>query len=149
MSKIISAGFVVLSKDKKILLGKTSKYNNNSNWTIFKGQQEYGESLIETAIRELQEEAGIDIVNDNRLNANTSSSPFFTFGINDKTVFVYLLQDFEGALDNYEFKCNSFFGDNVPEISGYGWFNVEEALDLVYPSQRSLIEKVITIVKGK
>lgn len=147
MSKIISAGFAVLSKDNRILLGKTSKYNVNGSWTIFKGQQEEGEVLIETAIRELREESGIDVISDNRLNENTSSSPFFSFGINDKTVFVYLLQDKEGVLDNYKFKCSSYFGDSNPEISDYSWFSIEEALNKVYPSQRGLIEKLIPIVK--
>ena len=147
MAKIISAGFAVLSKDNKILLGKTSKYNEKGSWTIFKGQKEEGETLIDTAIRELMEESGIDIISDNRLNSNTSSSPFYSFGINDKTVFVYLLQDKEGALDGYKFVCDSFFGDDQPEISEYGWFTIEEALNKVYPSQRGLIEKIINMLK--
>jgi len=144
MSKIISAGFAVLSKDYKILLGKTDKYQKVSNWTIFKGQQEAGETNIDTAIRELREESGIDIVSDIRLNTNTSSSPFFTFGLNDKTVFVYLLHDKEGALDNYKFKCSSFWGEGEenPEIQSYKWFEIEEAINAVYPSQRALIEKL-------
>lgn len=143
MSKIISAGFAVISNDSKILLGKTQKYNKYENWTIFKGGQEAGETLIETAIRELHEESGIDIMNDVRLNSNTSSSPFFNFGINDKTVFVYLLKDKDGVLNDFEFKCNSFFGVNQPEISHYSWFNIEEAKDRVYYSQRGMIEKLI------
>ena len=145
MSKITSAGFAVLSKDNQILLGKAQKYNDKGNWTIFKGQQEEGESLIETAIRELYEESGIDIISDNKLNVNTSSSPFFVFGINDKTVYVYLLRDKDGVLEDFKFNCSSYFGDNQPEISEYAWFSIKDAMSKVYPSQRGLIEKLSSI----
>lgn len=142
MSKIISAGFAVLSKDKKmILLGRTNKHNTNGNWTIFKGQAEEGETLIETAIRELREESGIDIIIDDRLNSNTSSSPFYTFGVNDKTVYTYLLHDVEEVLKDFKCKCDSFWDGN-PEISEYRWFNLDEASKMVYPSQKGLIEKI-------
>ena len=149
MSKIISAGFVVLSKDKSmILLGKADKYNSNGNWTIFKGQKEDGETLIETAIRELREESGIDIIGDSRLNTNTSSSPFYVFGVNEKTVYAYLLHDVEEVLKNFKFNCSSFW-DGHPEIVEYKWFSLNEASNSVYPSQKGLIEKIIRNNLGK
>lgn len=146
MAKIISSGFAVISNDYKILLGKTKKHNPKGSWTVFKGQREEGETLIETAIRELQEESGIDVMNDDRLNKYTSTSPFYVFGLNDKTVHIFLLQDKENALDNYKFNCNSYF-EQIPEISEYEWFELEDASNKVYPSQRGLIEKLIKFKK--
>ena len=145
MSKVISAGFAVLSNDRKILLGKTDKYQKEANWTIFKGQQEEGESLIETAARELMEESNIDIVNDDRLNMNTSTSPIFSFGINDKVVHVFLLVDKQSALNDTELKCNTYWSKDNPEITDYKWFTLEEAFKAVYPSQQVLIEKLKSI----
>lgn len=140
--KSISAGFAIMSNDRKILLGKTDKYQKVNNWTIFKGQQENGESLIETATRELKEEANIDIIKDDRLNKNISSSPFFVFGVNDKIVYVYLLIDRESVIKESDLKCNSFWAHNTPEIQEYKWVNIDEADRFVYPSQRPLIEKL-------
>lgn len=151
MNKVISAGFAVLSQDGKLLLGRTEKYQKEHNWTVFKGGSENGEALIETAIRELKEESGIDIVADDKLNRNISTSPFFEFGfgLNNKTVVIYLLHDINGALNDFKFHCNSYCADNLPEICEYKWFTLDEAERNVFPSQRGLIQKLKELVNTK
>lgn len=147
MINVISSGFAILGKDGRILLGCTKKYNKENCWTVFKGQTEVGETLIETAIRELDEEAGINVMNDDRLNKNISTSPFFEFDIHDKRVVIYLLQDAEGVLENYEFKCRSFWSSENPEICEFQWFTLEEAKKCIFPSQRGLIDEIIKRIR--
>ena len=77
--RVVSAGFVVRSKDGKYLLGKTTKFPKEQCWTVFKGQQEKGESLIATATRELKEESGIDILRNTTLQLSQSTSPYQSF----------------------------------------------------------------------
>ncbi len=139
---IISAGFVILSQDGKVLLGRTDKYNENGNWTVFKGQQEGKETLLETAIRELKEETGIDIVADDRLSANTSTSVFYSFGIKNKIVYLYLLHDKDGALNDFVPVCNSYWKDNCPEIIEYKWFDIDEIENYVFPSQIGMAKEL-------
>jgi 8-oxo-dGTP pyrophosphatase MutT (NUDIX family) len=139
--RLVSAGFVVRSKEGKFLIGKTTKYPKKQCWTVFKGQQEDGESLIATAVRELREEAGIDILRDETLQKSQSTSPFFTFPMKDKDVVLYLLNDDQGVLDDAKFKCSSYWGsERTPEICDYKWATFEEMSELIFPSQRGLIE---------
>jgi 8-oxo-dGTP pyrophosphatase MutT (NUDIX family) len=138
---VVSAGFIVRSKDGKYLLGKTTKYPKEQCWTVFKGQQERNESLIATATRELREESGIDILRSVDLQLSQSTSPYFSFAMKDKDVILYLLNDEKGVLDNCNFKCSSYWGPNkTPEIEEFKWCTVDEMEKLVFPSQRGLVE---------
>ena len=82
--RVVSAGFIVRSKDGKYLIGKTTKYPKDQCWTVFKGQQEEGESIIGAATRELREESGIDILRSVELQYSQSTSPFYTFALKER-----------------------------------------------------------------
>lgn len=139
--RVVSAGFIVRSKGGKYLIGKTTKYPKDQCWTVFKGQQEYGESLIGTATRELKEEAGVDILSSVPLQLSQSTSQFYSFSMKGKDVILYLLNDENGVLDNFNFECSSWWGPNkTPEISEYKWCTLEEMDKLVFPSQRGLVD---------
>jgi len=139
--RVVSAGFIVRSQDGKYLVGRTTKYPKDQCWTVFKGQQEAGESLIATATRELREEAGIDILRNADLQLSQSTSPYFSFAMKDKDVILYLLNDEKGVLNDTDFKCQSFWGSNrTPEICEYKWCTLDEMAVLVFPSQRGLVE---------
>jgi len=140
MNKIISAGFIIKCKDGKFLLGKTGGGVDGACWTIFKGGQIDGESLIETAIRETKEESGIDIASDKRLTDNMSTIPIFSYSVKNKDVYVFYLHDVDGVLDNCELKCSSYYDDNKPEISEFCRFEVDEMSRVVFPSQLGLVK---------
>jgi 8-oxo-dGTP pyrophosphatase MutT (NUDIX family) len=142
MNKVISSGFVVKSRDGRYLLGRADGHSEPFCWTIFKGQQEGNETLMDTAIRELKEETGIDVNADHRLNRNISTNPFFTYSLRHKDVYVYMLEDVEGALNDFNFSCSSFWIDNKPEISEYTWCTIEEMRRKIFPSQRDLVSKL-------
>jgi len=138
--KVVSSGFVVRSKDKKYLMGKP-EYKGNQSWTVFKGQSEGNESLIETAIRELREETAIDINSDQRLQCNISTSPIHKYSMKNKDVYIFLLDDRLGALDGFEFKCDSYWGEEKnPEILDFKWFTADEMMAVVFHSQKGLVE---------
>jgi 8-oxo-dGTP pyrophosphatase MutT (NUDIX family) len=137
---------VVRSKDGKYLLGRTTKYPKDQCWTVFKGQQERGESLMATAVRELREEAGIDILRNQDLQLSHSTSPFFSFAMKGKDVILYLLNDERDVLKETNFKCSSYWGPNKnPEISEYQWCDLDEMEAMVFPSQRGLVAHLRTV----
>ena len=139
--KITSAGFIVVSKDGKILLGEAESHSPPYFWTVFKGGVEAGENLLQTAIRELKEESGIDINVEERLNRNISPNPVFDYSLKHKNVYLFMLNDITGFLDNFDFKCTSYYGiNNKPEILSYRWFEVDEIIDNIFPSQRGLVD---------
>ena len=108
-------------------------------YTVFKGQQELNETLLDTAIRELREETGIDLLKEHRLNRYISSEPLFKYIIKDqktqlpKEIFLFFLEDVEGILKNYSFQCNSFWQNTLePEISGYKWVHLDFLYDHLF-----------------
>ena len=144
--RVVSAGFIVRSQDGKYLLGRTTKYPKDQCWTVFKGQQEDNESLIATATRELKEESGIDILRNVDLQLSQSTSPYYSFAMKDKDVVLYLLNDEKGVLNEKEFSCHSYWGANkTPEICEYKWCTLDEMAELVFPSQRTLVEYLRTV----
>ncbi len=56
---IVGVGAVVLRNNREILLVKRAKKPGRGYWAIPGGHLEYGETLAEAAIRELEEETGI------------------------------------------------------------------------------------------
>jgi 8-oxo-dGTP pyrophosphatase MutT (NUDIX family) len=137
--KIVSSGFVILNRHGEILLGRVDSHSPPYQYTVFKGQQEENESLLDTAIRELKEETGINIASEHRLNRYISANPIFIYHLSKKDVYLFSLEDVEGVLDNFEFFCSSLWGNtNQPEISGYKWVKIEDLHDYVFPSQRGL-----------
>jgi 8-oxo-dGTP pyrophosphatase MutT (NUDIX family) len=136
-----SIGFAVRCKDGRYLLGRADGHSPPYCWTLFKGGVEGEESPIETAMRELKEETGIDVSADHRLNRNISTSHIYSYSMKTKDVFIYLLTDAEGVLDNFKFECVSFWGvDNKPEIAEYRKFSLDEIEQYIFPSQRGIIE---------
>jgi len=138
--RVVSSGFVVKSRDGRFLLGKADGHKEPDCWTVFKGQQEDEETLMDTAIRELKEESGIDISADHRLNKNISTNTIYSYNLRHKDVFLFMLTDKEGVLNNFEFSCSSCWKDDRPEISDYKWVTLEEMYDHIFPSQRGLID---------
>jgi hypothetical protein len=52
-----------------------------------------------------------------------------------------MLVDRDGALDDFEFFCNSYYGtNNEPEIVEYRKFDLSEMHNYIFPSQRGLLD---------
>ncbi len=69
-TKKVGAGFgIMILRDNKVLLGQRhidpekadSELNGEGTWTMPGGKLEFGESFEEGAVREVQEETGIDL----------------------------------------------------------------------------------------
>jgi len=147
MAKKVSTGFIVVSKDNKILIGKGCNRSSNC-WTVFKGGVEEGESWIETAIRELKEESGIDINSSVVLQKSISTVPVHSYSMRKKDVYLYLLKDDEGILDDFDFCCDSRVeGDGPPEILAYKWVDIDELNDYLFFSQHKIKEDLCQIMK--
>ena len=137
----IAAGYLVKCGDL-FLLGRP--FGRDNKWTIFKGTQERDESLIQTAIRELKEESGIDILS-GKIKGLDSPEQYtriihkYIMEKANKIVYVYLLDLPSGALKNFKFRCYTNIEDtDDPEISGYQWFTHHELYDALLLSQKGL-----------
>lgn len=139
--KIVSSGFIIQNNRGEILLGKVNSHHPPYQYTIFKGGQEDGETLLETAIRELKEETGIDLSSEHRLNRYISYEPVFSYHLKHKDVHLFFLEDVEDVLKDFNFECKSYWGDtDNPEIDEYKWVKIEDLNDYLFPSQRGLAD---------
>ena len=124
-----SSGAVVI-EDGRVLL-----VQGYYGWSFPKGKIESGETLEETAIREIREETGIHIKVDNHFRAVVpSAKPGDT-----RTVAFFLGKSLEGMKEP------------IPDEVEYAeWVPVEKALELVrYEPDREVLRKAMDYCSGK
>lgn len=99
-------------------------------WALPKGTPDAGETLEETALRETQEESGLEVVVEERL---PSISYIFVRGRTryHKTVHFFLMQPTGGDLSLHDH-----------EFDEVRWFQLEEALEVMtHATERSVVEE--------
>jgi 8-oxo-dGTP pyrophosphatase MutT (NUDIX family) len=101
-------------------------------WGLPKGGVENGETLAQTAVREVAEETGIDGVVDDTLGSIDYS--FYSRELNNrihKTVHYYLMHATGGDT-----------ADHDHEVSEARWVGLREALRLMtYPNEREMVRR--------
>ena len=149
-TKNISLGFVVRSKGK-YLVGKATR-KKEPCWTFFKGHQEQGEAYLETAIRELKEETGIDLRLFPVLLANVPQAPDVKYRVQkyNKDVYLFFVDDPDGVLESVNLVCSSFWGgQQFPEIEDYKWCDFEELEGMLFKSQHCVIPVIREMFEKK
>lgn len=128
-----SCGAIIFYKNKqntKILLVKN---NNGRYWSFPKGHIEDGENEQQTAIREIKEETGLDVVIENGFREISEYCPF---GKIRKRVVFFLAQAFT---DNVKIQ--------EEEIDSYIWVDLQQARKLCsYDNDLRIIEKAETAI---
>ena len=130
LKKEKSCGCIII-KDNKVLL----VYEKNMNfWGFPKGHMEKGENEIETALREVKEEVGLDVEIDNEkryvLNYNVRNEI-------DKTTVLYVASPKNEKIVMQE-----------SEIEDAKWCDFEEALNtLTFDNSREMFKNVIEDLK--
>lgn len=117
---MLSAGAtVVVLKDNKILLNLRSDTNT---WGIPGGAIELGETLEETASRELKEETNLEAESFTLLNVFSGKDFYFKYPNDDElysVVILYLANDITGELkitDGESFELKYFGKDELPNL---------------------------------
>lgn len=134
MEKIIKVGVGVMIKDgNKILLGHRSAKRKDTGgiyepdtWTLPGGKQEYDETVIETAIREIKEETNLDIKNPEVYSVSDdfqSDRHFVTVEM--------ITSDYKGKVKIME-----------PEKEDeWKWFDLDDLPENIYSPSKVFIEK--------
>lgn len=119
-SPMLSAGAtVVVIRDNKILLNLRSDTNS---WGIPGGALELGETLEETAARELKEETNLDAESFTLLNVFSGKDFYFKYPNDDELYSVavlYLANNVSGELkitDNESFELKYFSKGELPDL---------------------------------
>ena len=144
--KVVSAGGLVFRKSgaliETLLCARARPGYQGEDapltWRLPKGTPEQGETVEETACREVQEETGVHV---NVLAPITSIRYFFVGhddGVRyDKTVYFYLMEPRGGNT-----------ADHDGEFDVVEWCSYEQALELLeYDNERSVLEAARSLIE--
>ena len=133
---LISAGAtVVVIKDKQILLNLRS---DTKTWGIPGGSLEIGETLEETAKRELKEETNLDCDNFTLLNVFSGNDFYFKYPNGDElysVIALYLADDFQGSLkiiDDESIDLSFFSKSELPNLESRANFIIDWLIEKEY-----------------
>lgn len=123
--KAVSSGGIVLreiSNELKFALARDPEKGDNA-WVIPKGHVKEGESLEETAIREIKEEVGlVNVKLIKYLGAILRESIEDWGEVVQKTIHIYLA---------YALNQDQTLKITDPSLTEAGWFSAEEALEVI------------------
>ena len=133
--KTISSG-VIVTDGERLVLGHACR---SPRWDIPKGGVEPGESLAETACRELHEETGLEAPEDALLPLGVK--PYLRN--KDLALFAWVVPELP---DPKTLHCSEFFvlsdGTRLPEFDRFGLFTLEAALTRVGKNLARLLAEI-------
>ncbi len=133
----VSAGGVVYRRGDQgleiVLCGRRAE----GLWQLPKGTPEAGETLQETAVREVEEETGLRV----KIERKVGSIRYRFTGSNgtryDKRVLHHLMTPVSGHLSRHD-----------GEFDDVRWFPAEEALRLLtYPNEREMVRRAVRLIE--
>lgn len=136
----VSAGGLVISESNPSLIALISHKNRGGglDWVIPKGHVELGENYLQTAVREIREETGIE---SKILEKIGEISYSFKIGPKriKKTVHHYLLKQIGGSLNAYN--------DPTGEVMDVQWFELDRLEDvLAHENERKIAQRALEIL---
>ena len=145
--EVVSAGGLVFRQSgdliETLLCARTRPGHHGEDapltWRLPKGTPEHGETVEQTARREVQEETGVRV---NVLAPITSIRYFFVGhddGVRyDKTVYFYLMEPLGGSTSDHD-----------TEFDVVEWCGYEQALELLeYDNERSVLEAARSLIEN-
>ncbi|MBG9981401.1 NUDIX domain-containing protein [Facklamia sp. DSM 111018] len=128
MQKEKSCGAVIYFSKEKTPYFLLIQHKNGGHWSFPKGHVEPNESEVETALREIKEETGLEVKLDTSFRESTTFSPK------------------EGVMKDviYFLACanNPEVIQQIEEVTDSNWLNFEKALStLTYSSDKQILIK--------
>lgn len=134
---ILAGASVFIHKDGNLLLHKRS---DNGCWSDFGGGLEIGETLEDTAKRELLEESGLQANSLELIGVYSGVDLLYTYPNGDKVANVcaaYLCEDFSGELEISD------------ESTDFKWFDIDDLPENISPPVKPVILDCVSKLKFK
>ncbi|MCY4448953.1 MAG: NUDIX hydrolase [Chloroflexi bacterium] len=132
VTQAVSAGGVVCEEHGGDVMVAVCGRLKTGLWALPKGTPDSGETLEETALREVREETGLSV----EIAAPLGHIEYWFTGDGErihKRVYFYLMRP-----------CGGSFDDHDPEFDVVRWVSAVEARDtLTYPSEREVLQRAM------
>ena len=120
--------------------GNGSSGGKRVRWSLAKGTPDAGESLEETALREVREETGLEVEIDSPLGAIeywfAGREPDIRY---HKTVHFYLMVPIGGGIELHD-----------PEFDVVQWFSSDEALSVMaYANEADVMRRALSVISDR
>ena len=147
MREVTSAGILIKSDDKVLLCHSTGS-PKGKGWGLPKGRLDDGESASQAAVRETQEECGLNIP-ESKITFLTSVNyrSKDEHGPVKKELKIFI-HNGDSSLQSEKLTCSTYFTPNyiknsnvkVPECDDFKWVTVDEAKSLAMKSIKSIFD---------
>jgi 8-oxo-dGTP pyrophosphatase MutT (NUDIX family) len=134
-SRAVSCGGIVVrtgSNGLELVLGRRRRDDGSSAWSLPKGTPSGGESIEQTALREVTEETGLEV----RIVGPVGQIEYYFMQRGErihKTVHYFLMEPAGGDVSRHDH-----------EFDEVRWVPVEEARTLMsYPTEREIVEQAL------
>jgi len=137
---LVSAGGVVYKRNGRDIEIALCGRKEPPRWSLPKGTPDRGETLLEAALREAQEETGLRVAVEKPVGSINYwfQSPADQTRYN-KTVHFYLMMVQGGSTQDHD-----------PEFDEVQWFAAEEALQrLTFANEAKILNQALTLIRGK
>jgi 8-oxo-dGTP pyrophosphatase MutT (NUDIX family) len=143
--KKVSCGVLIyriFEGDIEILLGHVT---NQNRWDIFKGGIEPDESILDCALRELNQESSL-VLQESEL----SSFLHYPEYTNKKELYVFIYNDQNNQIDASKLECTTYIPhlNNIPEFDSFSWVKLNDVPSHVAPALNKVINNVVEIRLG-
>jgi 8-oxo-dGTP pyrophosphatase MutT (NUDIX family) len=136
-ARATSCGGVVIRETDaglEICIGKRVRERDSATWTLPKGTPSNGETIEQTAMREVTEETGLDV----RIEAPVGAIEYFFTQSGTrihKTVHFFLMKPVGGSLEQHDH-----------EFDEVRWVPIEEGRRMLsYPTERQMVEQALSV----
>lgn len=136
-----TCGLILVSAGKLLLVHATKQFGKpdlgDGRWGFPKGLLEAGENLLDCAIREVKEETGFDLKGTTLLSGEPES-----YRTNNKQVYMFIVRDVQGELQEFKFHCESLTPMGFPEVDDFVWKELDIAIQMVSRGQSAFLQSL-------
>jgi len=133
-----TSGLFLITEDNRLLICHPTNAPMN-RWSIPKGLQEEGESLLSTAFRETEEETGLSSEVIMNFSINYESLKPVLYVNKKKRLHAYIFQ-VKNEITSIPVTCKSMIDNtDVPENDKVEWVDLNSAFLILHPAQQKML----------
>lgn len=131
--------FLIDNRDQCLIVHPTG--HQKHSWSLPKGRLELGEDYLETAIRELFEETGINLPEYASYITMIRRLPSVKYTTRPKTLVPFVIW-LSISMQNVHLYCDIQGDDRFPENDDFKWVGLRQLFRFIHPTQKSVIQHV-------